>query len=570
MLARLSEQVLNIKQYPTQLARSEARMVYGVMVVILVLYTFYGLSVPQWYTPSGFLPLLTAVLQYGQLDPLVTFMFGSIYFCAVLIVGAVRFGYLNIGKLTLLVMWYVSGVSLQIYASPLLQSSTNSLLLFILMASLLYQQRGLVISTALSLLTVVIAYLLKEPFLLSVENAETVIAMLNQLFGGVLMIWLFLRLFRVSLSQEIGEAIDEREQLNLILSEVSKQVVQRRSLREVMQSLAQQITSQFDFVQRTRIYLLNGNRLEVDILGDSGLSILGQVYPSTIKLNAISGALADALLNGRETIQNSENIRDRTATEAFFPLQIGDQILGTIELISERPQVFQADHIKRLFRVLADNTALNIDNLQQFERAESRLRENDMLVEQTRKTLRDVERLNQRLTGNVWAQYFQNLDDQLGLVVDYQTEQMIREANWTNALQSATQQNHLIQEVTQEAQVIAVPLRVRGQIIGAMEFELDPERTFTPEDFELIQDVGERFGLAAENTRLVEESQRVAQREAIVNQINARLQTTNSVDATLSEAARSLREALKAGRVVIHLGKPTATVAKTEDHESWE
>jgi len=40
-----------------------------------------------------------------------------------------------------------------------------------------------------------------------------------------------------------------------------------------------------------------------------------------------------------------------------------------------------------------------------------------------------------------------------------------------------------------------VPLRVRGQVIGAMEFELD-RGDFTPEDIDLVQAVAERFGLA--------------------------------------------------------------------------
>jgi GAF domain-containing protein len=73
--------------------------------------------------------------------------------------------------------------------------------------------------------------------------------------------------------------------------------------------------------------------------------------------------------------------------------------------------------------------------------------------------------------------------------------------------------NHFVQEQQDDRQIIAIPLRVRGQVVGAMEFELDVAQGFAPEDLALIQEVSERFGLAAENTRLIQESQRIAQRE---------------------------------------------------------
>ena len=89
-----------------------------------------------------------------------------------------------------------------------------------------------------------------------------------------------------------------------------------------------------------------------------------------------------------------------------------------------------------------------------------------------------------------------------------------------------------------------------------MEFELNANQEFEPEDLELIMEVSERFGLAAENTRLVEESQQTAQREMLINQITGRFQSAQNVEATLAEAARSLSETLSADKVMIRLGVP--------------
>jgi hypothetical protein len=44
-------------------------------------------------------------------------------------------------------------------------------------------------------------------------------------------------------------------------------------------------------------------------------------------------------------------------------------------------------------------------------------------------------------------------------------------------------------------------VRVRGQVVGAMEFELDADTVLTDSDLELINEVSQRFGLAAENLK---------------------------------------------------------------------
>ncbi len=115
---------------------------------------------------------------------------------------------------------------------------------------------------------------------------------------------------------------------------------------------------------------------------------------------------------------------------------------------------------------------------------------------------------------------------------------------------------NLVQSLDNDQRLISIPLKIRGQVIGAMEFELGDDTNIDPNNLNLIQEVSERFGLAAENTRLVEESQRIAQREALINEIGTRLQATNNIESTLTEAVRSLSGVLGANRVSIKLREP--------------
>jgi hypothetical protein len=204
------------------------------------------------------------------------------------------------------------------------------------------------------------------------------------------------------------------------------------------------------------------------------------------------------------------------------------------------------------FQSLANSLSLAIDSIRQFESAKSQVEENQRLAEQTRSALREVERLNQRLIGRAWSEYLAGKGDQLGLDFDLETSESTPASEWTQSLKNAVETGIVIQDDN----VISVPLRVRGVIVGAVEFELGEDAEFTPADMELVQEVSDRFGLAAENTRLVEESQRVAQRETLINEITSRLQSANNVEATLAEAARSLVETLQANKVAIRLGIP--------------
>jgi transcriptional regulator with GAF, ATPase, and Fis domain len=161
--------------------------------------------------------------------------------------------------------------------------------------------------------------------------------------------------------------------------------------------------------------------------------------------------------------------------------------------------------------------------------------------------------MNQRLVGRAWAEYVKGKGKSMGLTVDFEQKSVQNDITWTDTLKGAMETNNVVRE----GNIVSVPLRVRGQVIGAMEFELDENQDFSTEDLELIFEVSERFGLAAENTRLVEESQRIAQRESLINEITSRFQAAQNVEATLAEAARSLSETLQADKVMIRLGVPT-------------
>lgn len=543
----------SLEPYTSARERARARMIYGISMVVLVTYTLYALFVPQWTINDVTMPLLQAIVAVGTVNATMLLFF-SLYLFSGAAIFFTRQGRLNAGSVSVTLLWYFSGVILSLYALPDVNDSGLAMLMFVLLMALLYLERGLYVGFPVMLATIYGALILR-----TVEQGEfeflqfaaSLVVTLN-LTGGCVLLYMFLYFFRLSIREEVTEAVEERVVGGQILSQVTQLVAQRATTATLLKGIVGLIVDSFPLVDQARIYIMDDQGVQAELAVDTGVDVQKQEQKTYVFVG--SAALAGQVLESGDSKVVLHN--DTNTTETAFPLRIGSRVVGALEMQTHETDFFTSSNVVSSFKSLTDALALAIDNVRQFERAESRLRENEQLVEQTRSVLREVERLNQRLISETWTDYLSNMNEQPGLSIDFDKNDVQSLDDWTETLREAAEINQLVQNQEGERQIVAIPLRVRGQVIGAMEFELDAQETFTPEQFDLMQDVSERVGLAAENTRLVLESQRIAQREAVVNQISTRLQATNNVQTALVEAARGLREALQADKISIRLGTP--------------
>jgi len=66
-------------------------------------------------------------------------------------------------------------------------------------------------------------------------------------------------------------------------------------------------------------------------------------------------------------------------------------------------------------------------------------------------------------------------------------------------------------DMAQTRSEMALPLRVRGRVIGVLDVQSTEPSAFTDEDVSILQTLADQVGLAIENARLLEESQRAVQ-----------------------------------------------------------
>src|SRR6185436_241928 len=99
---------------------------------------------------------------------------------------------------------------------------------------------------------------------------------------------------------------------------------------------------------------------------------------------------------------------------------------------------------------------------------------------------------------------------------------------------------------------IAVPITLRGQVLGAAEWEL-PIQDFGEDKVLLAQELVNRLALSMENARLFQQSQVSAERERLVNNISAKLTSKQDINDILQTALREVGQALHSPEVSIRM-----------------
>jgi GAF domain-containing protein len=99
---------------------------------------------------------------------------------------------------------------------------------------------------------------------------------------------------------------------------------------------------------------------------------------------------------------------------------------------------------------------------------------------------------------------------------------------------------------------LVVPITLRGQAIGIIKLQdVDQTRVWDQEEMTWIKSVADQIGLALENARLLEATQKRAEREYLVGQITTKLRTSNDPQVILQTAVTELRKALHAQKAQV-------------------
>jgi GAF domain-containing protein len=478
-----------------------------------------------------------------------------------LIIGMVHQGVLRIA-VSVMLLWLLGSTAVSVLGG--VQSSfLLTLILPILYASLVWSWRGTAFATVLVLALVLsVGYAqLRGTFVSSSPTViETLPTLLATSAATILAIGLICGLF----SYEIQKALQHITRLLIRLRATAEVATQASAsggdLAELLKRTVNYIRDRFAFYH-VQIFLVDRDSKFASLAAstsEGGENLTQRGYRLAIGTQSTIG---QAIMTGEpiivaldESVALSPHVTEmalEARSELALPLAIGDQAIGVLGVQSTRPNAFSQEDIDSL-QIIATHVSVAISNAKLFEEQRSALNENRRLFLEAELNLREIQRLNQRLTGQAWEEYLRSRNTE---TVGYTLvqNQLRKDTIWTPMLEQAASKRRPMIDNEGDRQVVAVPVELRGRVIGAIEVEMG-SAVRQSDALEMLQSVAQRLALSIDNARLFEQAQELAQQEFEVNTISARIQGATSMDEIAELAISELGRILGAEQASIRLG----------------
>jgi nitrate/nitrite-specific signal transduction histidine kinase len=230
-----------------------------------------------------------------------------------------------------------------------------------------------------------------------------------------------------------------------------------------------------------------------------------------------------------------------TRSEAALPLRSRGQVLGALTIQSDRANAFTEDTITVL-QAMTDLVAIALDNAN--------------LLAASQEALEAERRAYGEMTRRAWNVHFKNDPD---LCIRSTAQGTSRaESYWRKEMVRAFNENqviHGLEQPTGENIPLAVPVKVRGIVIGVLE-ALKPAPGWKSEEIQLFVQFADQLGLALDSARMYHESQLRAERERVTHELTNRLHRTNSIDDLIKLMVSEIAAAIGASESFLQLSVP--------------
>jgi GAF domain-containing protein len=359
----------------------------------------------------------------------------------------------------------------------------------------------------------------------------------------------------ITITQNTAQKAQRSAELLQASADIGQAASRLLDSRDLLNQTSNLMASRFNYYI-VRIYQVNDAGTELVLSADSGETRTQR--PET-RRHAVNAQLAvgQAVLRARYTIVRfgdqgftREDWELHTRSQLALPLLSRDRVIGVVDIQSRDDDAFSSNDLQALL-VVTEVLSSALGNARLFEAQRQTAEENQSLYESAQANLREIQRLNQELTGQVWDSYTQQ--GELGVTL--QQTSLSTKADWTEGLKRASEARQAIVHQTDESEpVVAVPLLLRGEVIGAIEVQPN-QNTHPSETLEMVEAVAQRLAVSLENARLYEETTAAAAHEQRINDIAARYQEVTTVDELLRITVTELSESLGAESGAIRLSR---------------
>ena len=364
---------------------------------------------------------------------------------------------------------------------------------------------------------------------------------------------------KIEATQLLDQTVTQSQRRAALLhasGQVSKAISRLHNLDELLPALASLISEHFQ-VYHVGIFMLDETRRWAVLRAANspgGRRMVARNHKLAVGAQGIVGYVTAtgephiASDVGADAVHFMAAELPETRSEIAIPLSLNDEIIGALDVQSTAESAFGTEDLAALTG-LAEQIAIALHNARLFEQAQE--------------AIARAESAQQRYLEKVWSEYIR-----LEPVTGYEfTATGLQPADGHQALPELDLAlKHRVPVASKSngdgelRPALAAPIVLRNQVIGAIGLqETGVERQWGPDEIALIQEVAAQVGLALENARLFQQTERRAQREAMVGQIVARIRQRSDVEGIMQAAVRELGKALRSPHTVIRLATSLET-----------
>ncbi|HRK89827.1 MAG TPA: GAF domain-containing protein [Anaerolineales bacterium] len=372
---------------------------------------------------------------------------------------------------------------------------------------------------------------------------------------------------RASLEERVQQRTEELETANLAnerrarqfqaVAQVMKVISNIQDLESLMPGITNVISDQFN-IYHTGIFLLDAKK-EYALLRAAnsigGQKMLERGHKLQVGQTGIVGFVAAtgqpriALDVGTDAVFFDNPDLPNTRSEAALPLRYAGQIIGVLDVQSVEANAFNEDDIEVLI-TLADQVAIAINNA--------------FTIQKARQSLAEAQSALGRSASEAW-QVMRPKSIGLGLELRESLVRPLEEPLTGSHIQEAIRKGKtVLTETTDQGTKIAIPIRLRGQIIGVMQINSRKGATLTEDETDIAEAVADRLSLAIESATLLEATQQRANIERVTTDITGRISASTRFETILQTAAQELSRALGGSDVLVQI-EPVALELSAEN-----
>jgi GAF domain-containing protein len=352
-----------------------------------------------------------------------------------------------------------------------------------------------------------------------------------------------------TIKQQTGELVRRNAQLELA-SQIARDMAVETDSRTLSNKTVDLIKDRFGFYH-VGIFILDDLK-EYAVLraatGEAGQKLLERKHRLRAGQEGIvgfvcgSGEARIALDVGVDAVHFRNPLLPETRSEMALPLKIGTLTIGALDVQSKFESAFTNEDIL-ILQSIADQLAVGI--------------ERSRLVGELQTTINELTSSSAIYTEKAWGSLIKSTDavSSFGISQEKEERNIKDPSEVKEVLKNGETVIRHVKESGMETTIIAVPIKIREQIIGVLDIHYAAS-TIDADTHDFIDTVANRLALSLENARLLQDTQKRASTEHLVREITTKVQSYTSVDDILKATAGELGRTLGLSEVQVELHTP--------------